>query len=670
MKKINFRTLKAKNFFCYGKEGIQIAFNDYGNIVLIKGKNLDVGNEETDEKHSSNGIGKSSIIDALVYGLYGKTVKNPKKLNQKDIINSSTGKNLEVEITWDNYRVVRTRKPDSLRLWKSSELKWDSETEITLGGMPATQKEIENILGLTYEVFVNIGVFTDDNTSSFLECDASEKRNIVENLLSLEKYRTYSDNAKKLYKEHKDLVKVRERDSQYAEKVVEDTRSSITSLEQSVTIWKKNKEDEIKKLEAAKSLLEKQIANILQNDSALKAYEEAQLKKTELNKKISDIDQLVQKADTKISMLIEAFDEKNKVKNEVEFNLNSKKTDLSSLNKQKSVLLNGIKKLTSLEAGVKCGHCHSVISTENYSDVLNAHNAELKDLDNSIITLDSEITNLTQDFNTKSSEATETDQQIKKLRLAISKLATDRNSALKEIENIEKMPKPDTEGQVASYKAKIEAANEQIAAKNIEISGPTPYDNLITEAIKKLGESVNKAQEVKSEISNLYSLNEYYEYWIQAFGDSGIRKYVIDEIVPALNNNINYWMDFLIEGNMRISFDNEFNETITKGPDFSNDIKYYALSNGQKGRVNLALSQAFAHIMSINSGKNLSLVFLDEVTSNIDVQGVNGIIGMIQELSRDKQVFLITHNHDLLDELNGCDTVNLVLKNGITSLQK
>ena len=670
MKKINFKTLKAKNFFCYGKEGIQIAFNNYGNIVLIKGKNLDVGNEEADEKHSSNGIGKSSIIDALVYGLYGKTVKNPKKLNQKDIINSSTGKNLEVEITWDNYRVVRTRKPDSLRLWKSSEQKWDSETEITLGGMPATQKEIENILGLTYEVFVNIGVFTDDNTSSFLECDASEKRNIVENLLSLEKYRTYSDNAKKLYKEHKDLVKVRERDSQYAEKVVEDTRSSITSLEQSVTIWKKNKEDEIKKLEAAKSLLEKQIANILQNDSALKAYEEAQLKKTELNKKISDIDQLVQKADTKISMLIEAFDEKNKVKNEVEFNLNSKKTDLSSLNKQKSVLLNGIKKLTSLEAGVKCGHCHSVISTENYSDVLNAHNAELKDLDNSIITLDSEITNLTQDFNTKSSEATETDQQIKKLRLAISKLATDRNSALKEIENIEKMPKPDTEGQVASYKAKIEAANEQIAAKNIEISGPTPYDNLITEAIKKLGESVNKAQEVKSEISNLYSLNEYYEYWIQAFGDSGIRKYVIDEIVPALNNNINYWMDFLIEGNMRISFDNEFNETITKGPDFSNDIKYYALSNGQKGRVNLALSQAFAHIMSINSGKNLSLVFLDEVTSNIDVQGVNGIIGMIQELSRDKQVFLITHNHDLLDELNGCDTVNLVLKNGITSLQK
>ena len=402
MKKINFKTLKAKNFFCYGKEGVQVTFSDYGNIVLIKGKNLDVGSEEADEKHSSNGIGKSSIIDALVYGLYGKTVKNPKKLNQKDIINSLTGKNLEVEVTWDDYRVVRTRKPDSLRLWKSSDQKWDVSTEITLGGMPATQNEIENILGLTYEVFVNIGVFTDDNTSSFLECDAAEKRHIVENLLSLEKYRIYSDNAKKLFKEHKDLIKVRERDSLYAEKVVDDTRSAISSLEMSVNIWKQNKQEEIKKLEAAKKLLENQIANLLQNDGALKKYEEAQIQKNELNKKISDIDLLVQKADTKISTLIEEYEEKTKAKNNVEAELNGKKTDLSNSNKQKIALLNNIKKLNSLEVGVKCGHCHSVINTENYADVLKSHNAELETLENATSLLDGEVQILSQDFESKS----------------------------------------------------------------------------------------------------------------------------------------------------------------------------------------------------------------------------------------------------------------------------
>ena len=160
MKKINFKKLTAKNFFFYGKDGICVNFSNYGNVVVIKGKNLDVSPDENDEKHSSNGVGKSSIIDAIVYGLFGKTVKNPSKIKQSDVINNQVGKNLEVEVAWDDYRVLRTRKPDSLRLWKSSNGVWDDTTEITLGGMPATQKEIENILGLNYETFINIVVFT------------------------------------------------------------------------------------------------------------------------------------------------------------------------------------------------------------------------------------------------------------------------------------------------------------------------------------------------------------------------------------------------------------------------------------------------------------------------------------------------------------------------------
>jgi DNA repair exonuclease SbcCD ATPase subunit len=164
VKKIDFKKVRAKNFFCYGKDGIEIDFKKYGNVVVINGRNLDIQDEGEENKHSSNGVGKSSIIDALVYGLYGKTVKNPVKIKQADIINNVTSKQMEVEVCWDDYKVIRTRKPDGLRLWKGAD-------EITLGGMPATQKEIENILGLNYDTFVNICVFTDDNSVSFLECD-------------------------------------------------------------------------------------------------------------------------------------------------------------------------------------------------------------------------------------------------------------------------------------------------------------------------------------------------------------------------------------------------------------------------------------------------------------------------------------------------------------------
>jgi ABC-type multidrug transport system ATPase subunit len=74
--------------------------------------------------------------------------------------------------------------------------------------------------------------------------------------------------------------------------------------------------------------------------------------------------------------------------------------------------------------------------------------------------------------------------------------------------------------------------------------------------------------------------------------------------------------------------------------------------------------------MSLNSGRTPNLVFLDEVTSNIDLQGVNGIISMIQELAKDKQVWLITHHHDLLDALQSSDSIHLELKNGVSTLVK
>ena len=82
---------------CFGPEGVVVDFSDYNNIVLIRGKNLDtVENTLITEKHSSNGAGKSSIPAILVYGVYGKTIRKPNKINHKDIINQTIGKKIKV----------------------------------------------------------------------------------------------------------------------------------------------------------------------------------------------------------------------------------------------------------------------------------------------------------------------------------------------------------------------------------------------------------------------------------------------------------------------------------------------------------------------------------------------------------------------------------------------
>ncbi len=126
MKKINFKKMYAENFMCFGSDGVSIDFSNFNNIVLIRGKNLDtVENTSITEKHSSNGAGKSSIPAILVYGLYGKTIRKPNKINHKDIINQSVGKKLKVEIYWEITLVYEFR-PDMLAydLYADSRLWW------------------------------------------------------------------------------------------------------------------------------------------------------------------------------------------------------------------------------------------------------------------------------------------------------------------------------------------------------------------------------------------------------------------------------------------------------------------------------------------------------------------------------------------------------------------
>ena len=228
--------------------------------------------------------------------------------------------------------------------------------------------------------------------------------------------------------------------------------------------------------------------------------------------------------------------------------------------------------------------------------------------------------------------------------------------------------KPDSELKVSGMKEKVKILKEEALKNDPEKLINTPFDSYLKESEFKLEELQNDNIEIIAKINDIKSEFKYYEYWGTAFGDQGIRKYIIDGIVPSLNDNLAYWLGILIDNNLRIKFDNQFEDYIDKLPEES-QLSYFAISGGQKRRINLALSQAFAHIMSLNSGTYLNLVFLDEVTSNIDKIGAESIYKMIMQLAQDKQVFITTHDQNLLELLKGCETINLVLENGESKLE-
>jgi len=665
MQNLDFNYIAAKNFLCFGPDGIELNLNKCSDIVLIKGSNLDVKNID-DDRTSSNGVGKSSIPEIIVYGLYGKTIKNHKKITHKNVINNKTGKNLEIEIRWGNFKLVRKRKPDSLRIWEDKKHKWGDETEITLGGMPATQKLIEEKIGLNYETFVNVLVFTDNNAGSFLECDAASKRQIIENLLSLDKYRDFADKAKELRKNKKDQIKKYCYEVENLEDQESQIAKRITIAQDQEDQWKENKKTEIQELEKKLSELKK--TEIESSDQDMKLYLESQ-------KTIEDLKAEVENHASNLSKIYEIIDSaKNKVnehkvsQNSVQIEINNLENEIDNSKKSIEECTKEIEKFNS-NKGKTCQFCFGEIQEKNYKKYLSKVKSKTKELE--------KLSSEKEDEKSGLFVKIEADIKVIKKFEKVVESAQDKqrenkektasaNSRIKELERISKPENSDVNQKI--LEEKILHTEEQISDKKKE-SEKSPFIEIKSSLSTDLENKASSLKNKKEELSKAEKELPYYEFWVTAFGDSGIRKFIIDGIIPALNSKVAYWLQFLIDNKISLEFNNELDEKIERSPSDGDPFVYHAMSGGERRRLNLAVSQAFAHIMTLSSGVCPSLVFLDEVTTNIDPIGVVGVYSMISELAKDRKIFITTHDQNLLDLLQGCDLINLEKNEGFTTLK-
>lgn len=682
MKNLHFKYIAAKNFMCFGPKGIEIDLTKHKNIVLIKGYNLDRHRDEGDDleesgekKIASNGSGKSSVPEIMVYTLFGKTAKNHKKINHNKIINNKRKKGLVTEVRWGNYRVIRTRKPDSLRIWETSDgdwsklgdEEWEKDHEISKGGIPATQTLVEEKLGFNYETFLSIVVFTDNNAGSFLELDAAKKREIVENLLSLDKFREYFEFAKKEKNNIKNNIKIQLDRYEFIVKSVETAKQNVENLQQKETQWKSNKQTELSRHEASlatkKTELEKH-----DNAAAIQKYTQAQELIESHNKRIAELienDSKVKQIVTKIRAELEntttlAEESKNEA--------NSLSKQILIKETQCSVIKDLVNSLNSLKSKPICPTCYGPVLEENYINVLTDSQHKCKTYEAEIQTIEASK----QEWSSKYHQA---NSKIKSLREAIkmaeekSHLFSKQSIEMREkISELSKVSKPDVTAAEQLILHQIEQISKQINLLKQEIASDTPFTDLIATAIQEVATKTTESNIQKQNIAELEAELPYYEFYVQAFSEEGIRRFVIDGVLSPLNSRIAYWLQFLMDGKIKLQFNNAFEETIESNPSDGDPFVYHAMSGGERRMLNLSVSQAFAYIMMLNSGMCPSCVFLDEVTSNIDQIGVQGSYNMIMELAREKQVFITTHDQDLLEMLTGCDTIELQKKGGYTTL--
>jgi DNA repair exonuclease SbcCD ATPase subunit len=650
MRNINFKKIKAQNFLCFGDQGIEIDFQNYDSIVIITGKNLDIKDSEF---NSSNGSGKSSILDVLLYGLFGKTLKNPKKIGVKDVINNKTNKKMSIEIYFDDVKILRSRKPDGLKLWRSKDEKFDEATELTRGEIKQTQDMIESILGFNYETFKSICAFTDSNTDSYLESSSTERRIIVENLLGLEKYRIYNEKTKEIVKETKIEITLAEKDNIANQSMIDNMTLQLNQIIDKENLWKDNIKQEIINLKNEQEILNKQIKDLKSFDPQIEKYDNAQEKIKTNNIEIENLNYKIEEGK---NLLIDNNNKLGKINN----NIHSSEIKIKE-NKIK------IDKITKLEDGVTCDHCLSIIDKNGYFhieqdcknnlDILLTNKNELennhKELIDKILSIKTDIQKVIDLKNKISASLTETKNNIQKIQ--------------DEIRELNKVQKPETINMIDKIENKISINSVTIMEKENAIKNKSPLADIKDNVEKNIQDIKSNKEKSQTKLDNLVAKIPYLNFWLDAFGDKGVRKFVVDQILPLLNNSVENMLSILIDGNLSLKFDNEFNEEIKKSTD-DVPIIYDLLSNGQKRRINLAVSQAFAHVRELNSGSTPNIIFLDEISINMDSQGNNAIYRLIRNIAKNKKVFITTHDQELLQLLSGASELKLRMENGISCI--
>ena len=279
---ILFEKLRYKNFLSSGNQFIEISFVDSSTTLVI----------------GNNGAGKSTMLDALTFSLFGKSYRG---VNKPQLINSVNEKDCVVEIEFTTggtaWKVVRGIKPSIFKIYKDGEL-LDSDAA-------AKDQQIwfENVvLKMNYKSFTQIVILGSSNFVPFMQLSAQNRRDVIEDLLDIKIFSSMNQVLKNRVKSIRDEVRTLELKKESLEEKVHMQRDFIEEVERladtDITI-KKNQITDLTKTQ--EDLLKGAIENenqLLEKQKELEKYSGA-------TKKLRKLGNLKGKISQKVSVITE-----------------------------------------------------------------------------------------------------------------------------------------------------------------------------------------------------------------------------------------------------------------------------------------------------------------------------------------------------------------------------
>jgi DNA repair exonuclease SbcCD ATPase subunit len=298
---IKIKDLTVKNFMSVGNVTQAVDFNRE-QLTLVLGENLDQGGDDTG---SRNGTGKTTIINALSYALYGQALTNIKRNN---LINKTNSKGMLVTLNFErdgnNYRVERGRSPNILKFYINDQEQTDTLEDNSQGDSRKTQEAISELLDMSHNMFKHI-VALNTYTEPFLSMRTNDQREIIEQLLGITILSEKADALKEQLRQTKDSITEETLKINAIQTSNEKIKQSIETLISRQRAWKNKHAQDIQRLQNNIAELEKlDIDFELDAHDKLLSWNEFNNKITALNKEKSTLESALLRATASVDKAV------------------------------------------------------------------------------------------------------------------------------------------------------------------------------------------------------------------------------------------------------------------------------------------------------------------------------------------------------------------------------
>lgn len=575
------------------------AFATYQKLIFPSAPGLYfvTGQNNVSPRLGSNGVGKSTILDAIVWCLYGRTVRG---LKASDVVSWSQKRatvTLKLVIGGYKYTISRSQSPNSL----------------TIDNRPADQEAVSKVLRVNADGFLS-SVIRPQFGDGFLSLKPADKLTLFSQVMELDLWLERAKLASTLVAEFESDIQRDEWNKSNLESQIKTVLADIDAWKGAATKFESEREERVTARKEYLASLEDAVteADDKQTDYAIEA--------AKLNEERGRWDQKLDRhADA-----LEVINKRSAL-------LDAKIFALVAAGREASNELNMMP-----HVGATCPHCRQQVGKEHFA-------AEQKRLQKEI----------------KSIEKLKTGHHEEAQRIAVAKQKLFKDIAHAKHQRLEAEAKRNTlSNKLASLRQQITSSEQTIAdARSVlkkAIEDLNPYIGLISQ--KTVNLKALRASKATT-VANIQQMNTELaavKPWVTGF--KKVRLYIVDQTLKQLEIEINNNLASLGMPDWTITLDVERENKaggLTKGfvvfvhvPKHDKPVRFEAWSGGETQRLCLAGDMGLSNLIMLRAGLMNDIEFYDEPSARLSAEGLNDLAETLAERAEmtNKRIFLIDHH--------------------------